>query len=69
MLEDAREHGIPLTASPDGATSRGTIDAKDVRRRSDVQNMSAVDSKVRIKSWRAFALQRRMGVCNCQLEV
>jgi hypothetical protein len=35
-----------LTASPDGETRRGTIDAKDERRRSDVQNMVAAGSNV-----------------------
>jgi len=35
-----------LTASPDGATNRGTIDAKDERRRRDVQNIGIVGSKV-----------------------
>lgn len=32
---------IPLVASPEGAVRKGTIDAKDERRRSDVQNMGA----------------------------
>jgi hypothetical protein len=48
MLEGADGSGIPLTASPDGAISRGTIDAKDERRRSDAQNMEADGSKVRV---------------------
>jgi hypothetical protein len=48
ILEGADRSGIPLTASPDGATSRGTIDAKDERRRSDAQNMKAVGLKVRV---------------------
>jgi hypothetical protein len=39
VLEGTKVPGIPLTASPDGDTKRGTIDAKDERRRSDVQNM------------------------------
>jgi hypothetical protein len=47
VLVDAREPRIPLTARPDGETKRGTVDAKDERRRSDVQNMVATGSEVR----------------------
>lgn len=43
ILVEGLASGIPLTASPEGAVSRGTIGAKDERRRSDVQNMGAVD--------------------------
>jgi len=46
VLERARKLDMPLTASPDGATNRGTIDAKDERRRTDVQNIGVVGSKV-----------------------
>jgi hypothetical protein len=69
MLEGAGGSGIPFTASPDGAIRRGTIDAKDERRRSDVQNMKAVCSKVRVKYQcvERSCFAEKMHVCNFEL--
>lgn len=64
VLEVAGKYGIPLTASPDGATNRGTIDAKDERRRSDVQNMVAdglqVENQVSVQEVHLFCEKERV---------
>jgi hypothetical protein len=57
------ESDTPLTARSDGETKRGTIDAKDERRRSDVQNMVSIGSKVRIKAL-VHSFFCREDVCN-----